>query len=240
MPFPNTFCSKAIGGLMARFTRLDDCCGPPLVPGLCDTATSKFISLVMDPDIEEATEYTQKLADDTLCINESGCPQLKGFDLTLQLCQYDPELLEMILGADLYADFAGNPIGFFLREDFGSCPAFGLEVWARGPREQCTTAPNPNAFMYFLFPCVSTAGLTGGFNFNNEAQTIEITAKAKSSALWGTGPYDVVPIDLAGTPGPLLTPIGSNQPVLVTPTSVAPPNAACGCYPLDFAPPAAA
>lgn len=238
MPNPTTVCSQAIGGLMARFTRLDECCGPPVAGTPCSVATSKFISLTLDPDIEDATEFTQKLADDTLCINEEGCPQLKGFDMTLQLCQYDPELLEMIVGADLYTDFAGNVKGVFMREDFGACPKFALEVWARGPRSACVPGQAGGVFQYFLFPCVSAGAITGGFNFNNEVQTIEITAKAKSSSEWGVGPYGVDEGDalVPPTPAVLQTPISVAQPMVTFPTLIAPPTALCGCVAMPAAP----
>lgn len=230
MPFPTTVCSTPIGGIRARFTRLDECCIP--VVGPCSTIVKKFISLTLTPDVEDATEFTQKLADDTLCVNESGCPQLKGFDLELTLCEYDPELLSMLIGADIYADSGGNPVGFFTREDFGECPSWALEVWARQPRTSCSTDPALSMpFIYNLFPCITSGALTSGFSFANEVNPIVISAKAKGSDGWGVGPYDVLP-GVGNVPGPLLTPMVAEQPSLTVPTNVAPPAAMCGCVAL--------
>ncbi|MFG2626551.1 hypothetical protein [Streptomyces sp. NPDC048473] len=43
----------------------------------------------------------------------------------------------------------------------------------------------------------------------NETVNFTLTGSTRTGGKWGVGPYDVMAQDAAGTPGPMLTPLGS-------------------------------
>lgn len=210
-------------------TRLNSCCEP--VAGLCSTVVSEsFVTLTLTAEIEEPDEFTTKLANGTLCLNELGPATLKRYNAEVVICNGDPDLFNIFTGSGLVTDFDDNAVGFQVDNDLGSGAKFALEVWTRVPSDQCVTG-EPQKYIYWLLPCLSN-GRLGDFTIENGPLNFTITAEATSSSTWDEGPYDVVAQDALGTPGPLLSPLPDDVPLHIQLTVIPPPVEECGCIPL--------
>lgn len=223
-----TECIASIQGLALRATRLDSCCTP--VEGACSTVVSEsFVTIALTADIEAGDEFTVKLANGELCISEKGAPTLKRYNVAITVCQADPDLLDMVAGTNAVLDWEGNNVGFQIPTALADGSKFAFEVWTRVPGDSC--AGGVQQYLYWLLPCVENGQLTD-FTIENGPLNFVLNAEAVVSSNWDTGPYDVVPTDIAGTPGPLLVAIPDDVPLHVQLTSVPPPTEVCGCQEL--------
>lgn len=217
-----TKCFQSIQGLCLRVTRLDSCCRPPS-SGTPDSfvVSDSFITLSLTAELEEPDEFTVKLANGKLCINEIGCATLKRYTVEVSLCQANPSLFEIMGGVNTVLDFNGDIVGYEIDQDLGRCGKFSLEFWTRVPQDQCATGDFTN-YVYWLLPCLQN-GRVGDITIENGPLEFTFTADAIPSSTWGVGPFDVVAVDDLNTPGPLLSSITCQTALHVQLTTIAPP-----------------
>lgn len=181
--------------------------------------------------IENPDEFVVKLANGKLCLNERGCATLKFYQTVVTVCNADPDLLEILSGVDAVKDYAGNSVGFEVDTELGGCNSrFALEFWTKVPSDECV-AGQPQKYLYWLLPCLSN-GRLGNFDVVNGPLNFVLTAEGYASSTWLHGPYDVVPQNSGGTPGPLLSALPHDVPLHVQLTTVPPPTEVCGCQAL--------
>lgn len=225
-----SICHNPIQGNTMRVTRLDPtgCCAP--VEGDCSTVVSEgFISVAMTDNIEAPTEIKQLNAQGVYCYPPVRTPpQLNWIELTIQFCQVDPELFELVTGSPLVLDADGNAVGFGTDNDSYATGRFGLEVWTNlGGAQACANGPQ---YGYLLLPCVKE-GTFGDVTIENGPINFTVNAVTSGFNDWGVGPYDVV-LDGAGLPSPLLSAIPTQRQRQWQLTGLTPPTATCGCQPL--------
>lgn len=226
-----TTCFQSLQGLALRATLLDECCNP--VEGECSTVVSEsYISLALTAEIEEADEFTVKLANGSLCLSETGTPTLKRYGVVATICRADPDLLNIFAGLNTVLDWDGNAVGFEVPTSLSDGAKFALEIWTRVPSDACEPGASVQ-YLYWLLPCLED-GRIGDFTIENGPLNFTLSANATASSTWGTGPYDVVGQDISGTPGPLLAPVPDDVPLHVQLTTVAPPTEVCGCQALTL------
>lgn len=181
---------RALQGIAIRTTRLDEC-GTP-VEGACSTVVSEsFVRFNASPEIEEPDEFTVKTASGALCLSEIGCPSLKRMNVTIDICRADPDMFEMMTGAELVADADGNAVGYRVNSELGGCPKTAVEIWSRVPIEECASGAGSQQWVYFLFPYL-TNGRLGDVTIENGPVSFSVTAESLAGGNWGSGPYDVV------------------------------------------------
>lgn len=218
-----TKCFQSIQGLCLRVTRLDSCCNPPSsgTPNSYVVSDS-FINLSLTAELEDPDEFTVKLANGKLCINEIGCATLKRYTVEVSLCNADPDLFEIMGGVTKVLDFNGDTVGYEIDQDLGSCGKFSLEFWTRVPTDQCVAGADQQ-YIYWLLPCLQN-GRVGDITIENGPLEFSFTADAIPSSAWATGPFNVVPQTAGDTAGgPLLAPITCNTALHVQLTIVPPP-----------------
>lgn len=201
---------------------MDICCVPPS-SGTPDSyvVSDSFINLSLTAELEEPDEFTVKLANGKLCINEIGVATLKRYTVEVSLCNADPDLFEIIGGVNKVLDFNGDVVGYEVDEDLAFGSKFSLEFWTRVPIDQCDPSGN-NTYVYWLLPCLQN-GRVGDITIENGPLEFTFTADALPSHAWGQGPYDVVAQDALNTPGPLLAPISLKTALHVQTTTIDPP-----------------
>jgi len=210
---------------MMRATRLDEC-GEPVAPPCNAVLTNGFVSAAISANVEDGEQYQQKLADGSYAINEQDYPTITNFGIALSFAQVDPDLFELLSGAETVDDYAGDTVGVRF-DDEPRTQAFALEIWTNIPAQACSAGQREWA--YWLMPFVVN-GVIGDFTIENALASFSINAITKSNAGWGSGPYDVVPINVGNTAGPLLTPIGAHDILHGQRTSISPPTGTpCGC-----------
>lgn len=223
-----TTCIASIQGLALRATLLDSCCNP--VEGECSTVVSEsFVTIGLTADIEAADEFTVKLANGTLCLSEKGAPTLKRYNVVVTICEADPDLLQIFAGTNPVLDWDDNTVGFQIPTAISAGQKVALEIWTRVPSDAC--AGGEQQYLYWLLPCLENGHLTD-FTIENGPLNFVVNADATVSLNWGTGPYDVVPTDISGTPGQLLVALPDDVPLHAQLTTVPPPTEQCGCQPL--------
>lgn len=233
-------CWPSVRATRLRVTRLNECCAPPEAGDPAAYVVTKgFITLDIQPIVNEGTDIEVTSADGSTCIYSPACPEHRGFDVSLTLCSVDAALLSMMTGTRVELDPAGEAVGF--RQQEGSdhiCDTrVAVEAWTGQLPADCGTDDLPE-YGYVLLPCVGNFIQSGGITLEDGAATFELSGTTFFSAgnSWGAGPYNVVETDAAGTAGPLPTPIAADEHLLMRSTKVAPPElGACGAHPFPAA-----
>lgn len=212
-----------------RLTRLDQC-GEP-VPGPTGQLVSDgMINVDYTPNYLDPEEITQLNANGDLCIDDQGRPQLRWLDLSIVMCNVDPDVVNIITGNPLVMNDALTPeaVGFRIDGALTGTVNFALELWSRVANQPCDAAGNAQ-YGYWLVPFVVQARI-GPWSVANAALTLTMTARTSVGSQWGTGPsgYLVRRDAQTSTPEVLLTAIGANTHTHFEIVTVAPPAAACG------------
>ncbi|NGO66804.1 hypothetical protein G5C65_00185 [Streptomyces sp. SB3404] len=214
-----------------RVTRVDRC-GRPVCGEDNGFVFDCFATLAMNANVEEGEDVAYTAANGRQCGFKRGCPTFNGYDIELNFFSVSPEFVEITTGNPVVYGFDGEPIGY---DDCSiQCNSgFALELWAEVLGEDVcdADATGDGAWIYFLMPWV-TNGQLGDLEVGNEAVSLVLNGATRAGGGWGTGPYDIMPTDAAGTPGPLLTPLGSNCHRRTFVTSVAPPEPVCAYTPV--------
>lgn len=226
-------CFTPIRGRRMRVTKVN-ALGVPVYGPNSFVTTGGFVSVQFTPEIEEGEETTVKTAGGELCVSEKACDELKWITVQIEFCQVDPCLFTLIneTWTEL-RDCVGEVIGWAESHKFSCDTGFGLELWTDVTGYTPTTPGATGAWGYLLLPFI-VGGTLGEQTVENGAISFTITGRTKKGSGWGVGPYDIMCNDATtGACGPLLTPVGEEEPRRIMLTTCAPPAAACGCQPLS-------
>jgi hypothetical protein len=215
-------CRSVLKSCLARFTRLDSC-GAIVVGPKSVLTTKGYISVAATAQIEDGEEFLVKNACGELCVNEKDADQFKRYDLEIQLCQVDPELLELAANARLLVDGAGVSKGFAQGEG-AAVENFSLELWTKITPQDCAGV-DPEWY-WFAMPWV-TNGVMTDVTFENGPLTLTITASTHGAGSgWGRGlgPDCVLPSS---------APAETTDHLLAYLTTVQPPAVVCGLQAVD-------
>lgn len=222
-------CPSVVRTRLIRATRLDEC-GVPVV-GDTSVVTSKgIISVALSPQYVDAEDIQVKNANDELCVNDLGTPQISTIQAEITFCGVDPALFTLVTGDAVLMDDATptpNVIGFKISE--GHMPGrAALEMWSNISGQNC--AGGAKAYWYSLLPLLSNAQW-GDVSFENAEVSFTVTGTTLPGSGWGVGPFDVINTAL-GAPSPLLSPATVLDHYIGFQTTVAPPAVVCGFQPL--------
>ncbi|MCX5326281.1 hypothetical protein [Streptomyces sp. NBC_00120] len=214
-----------------RVTRVD-ACGRPVAGEDNGYVFDCFATLAMNPNVEDGEDVVYTAANGRQCGFKRGCPQFNGYDTELNFFSVSPEFIEITTGNPVVFDHAGKPIGYddcSLKCNSG----FAIEMWAEVLGEDLCDAEGggDGAWIYFLMPWV-TNGMLGDMEIGAEAVSLVLNGATRAGGGWGTGPYDVMATNVAGTPGRLLTPLGPTCHRRTMITTVAPPEPVCDYTPV--------
>jgi hypothetical protein len=230
-------CRTLIQGTRLRATLIDDCGAP--AAGTCSTVvTDGFISVVMSDQIEAPEEFKVKNAGGQFCVHQRSLPLLNWIDVTINLCQVQPELLNLLSGSPLVYDDSTpttKAVGFGTDSSAYASASFALELWTNiaKTRGQSPCVGGATRYGYLLLPWL-IEGTLGDITINNGPVDFSVKTITSEGNDWGVGPYDVVNTRL-GVPSPLLTAIPTDRHRHMQFTSLAPPAVYCGCQDLVLA-----
>lgn len=215
-------CVTPIRGRMLRVVKLDTC-GNPVTGGSSSMVISKgFISVKMTPDYEDGTEFLQKAADGSLCVNQKDAGSLKRVKLDIDFCVMDPDLLTLLGGSSarlLTTSATGTGVAFSQSQALGN---ISLELWQDVTgRSACDSNGNPQ-YVYWAIPNVFN-GQVQDLTVENDALDFKYTAETQSvGPRWGTG-TGWGTFWLPSSPG-----LVSGEHYAYNVTTNAPPVAVCG------------
>lgn len=219
-------CYTPLRGLVMRVTELDNC---GAIPVDAVQVTSKgFFTITPSADFEDGQDFARALADGSLCVSDKEPPLRKRWNLAMELCGVNPDLISLITGYPVELDGA-DPVGF--RLETGRADArFAVELWsALSLSGGCDGTDE--CYQYALFPNVSGASVLPG-PFANARQDFTVEgAYTDGGEGWADGPYLVV--GEVGAPTDLPVPMTSDQHGLIRRTCVPPPTPGCDAVAVD-------
>lgn len=222
-------CFTPVRGRRMRVTRVNECCGP--VYGECSQVVSDgFVSVEFSPQTSEGEEIEVRNANGDICVAIPACTSMTGIEVNISFCNVDTDMFAIMTGIDPIQDpDTGEGIGFDIA-DISCDTGFALELWTGIHSEQACGEQGEARYGYLVLPCLS-GGVLNDFTIEDGAVTFGVTATARANHGWGEGPYDVQ-MD-GGAAGPLNPPLDSDRFGRMIVTTVPPPEAGCGCLPLD-------
>lgn len=232
-----TICATPFKVPRIRVTQLDDCGN--VVEDDCSTVVSDgTITVEIAREYEDREDFFKKNGDGVFCVTETDPPILKWINVTLTMCNVDPQLVRLLAGEEVLEDDASPPnvIGFRNTQGASATVNAAFELWTR-------TAGTSNCgvgqtrFGYMVFPW-GIEGTISDLTLENGAADFVLTFRTQQGSPWGVGPYTVVEsaaMATLGDPLPLFDPVGPLDHELWLWTTLEPPTAACGCIALPLA-----
>jgi hypothetical protein len=216
-------CAAPIKGTVMRMVKVDVCGVPVTGAGALTVVSKSFVQVQMSPQYEDGTEFFERTADGTLCVNQKDAPTLKRMQLTVDFCSVDPDAISYILSArELVTTAPVSGYGFALSEGTPT-NKFSLEVWQQVAGSGACDASGAQRYVYNAWPHVGN-GRLGNYTIENARSTMEFQAETfAASTLWVDGPGT-----LTWLPAGVANNIQGTEHWLWNITTVAPPTAFCG------------
>lgn len=215
-----------IGGPAVRVTRISTY--GQVVTGACQMAVSAgWTQVILTDNVTTPGRYDIRTGGPAAsCLAVRSQPLLNWVDCSIDFCQVDPDVFNLITGATVIVDGAGQSVGFAGDTNTYADGSVAVEVWTRLARQARCTSGLPN-YGYLLLPWMYGA-VHGPVTHNVGTVSFRLSGSTTAGHQWGTGPYNVV-LNGTGVPSPLLTPIPAQRHRHWQLTAVPPPAAAAGC-----------
>lgn len=194
-------CASAILLCALRATRLN--ADGSLAPGPNNVyITNNPISMTPTPNIKQGIDVQQVGGCGCVCASYKGPDALLRFDIDLELCAWEPGLLEITTGAALVVDDSDVPvaIGNSWPMNIGcnvpTQPPFALEAWAQNFLPDGSQVADPASYQRFVWPMAfaSLDAFTLGADFGNP----KLKLWTRANPAWGPqGPYGDYPATAA-------------------------------------------
>lgn len=193
----NNTCLGSIKAVALRAGRLA-ASGAPSAGATNMYTSSSLIELGMAIQVDQGTERQVKNGSGDICQILREPDKIKGLDLTMQLCELDAELLEMLTGATIITS-GGSTIGHMAPAVGGQANPNGvsLEAWSWGwdGAARAGDAIADPVFLHWVFPL--TRFTLGTITLNEDFMNIPLTGKVEENPSIGTGPNNDLPAALA-------------------------------------------
>ncbi len=212
---------KSLKGRVMRLTRVDSC-GAPIVGACSSIVTDGFITVEYAPEVEAGEEFTSKNAWGDFCVSEKDADRTKWVNVTLSMCEVDPDVLDLVGGGNPITD-GTDTIGASFGQN-NNTEAFAIEVWTKQAGGACDGG-NPE-WGYFVVPFATNGSLDGSVTIENGTLTVGLKGEGQpATADWGVNPYGDNPLlAAAGFP--------TGDLWAVVRTTVQPPAVTDGCVAL--------
>lgn len=143
--------ATSVNGTHIRITRLG-ANGAPLVGTNNSYVTKAFVSLSLSPEFEDGDELTRKAASGEVCVSHKTADTLKRVNISISLCNVDPEFTQMISGGVLLEDGSSNSVGWLAPQiGVDALPnGVAIEVWSKATLNGKPAPVNP--YYHWLVP----------------------------------------------------------------------------------------
>lgn len=189
-----TKCYAQVRARVARFTLIDPCGSP----GVSSIVTNGITAIRINERLDTVGADVRKdEVRETPRLRLMGREDTVGYEVDLDLCGVNPDLIAMLTKQAVVVNAAGDVVGndATLRTP---APSFALEVWSK-----LSPAVDDYRYGYTVFPRLK-GGRVSGFEFTNGAVNFKVAgARTLRHSKWGLGPYtnsgwDMVGWDLGG------------------------------------------
>lgn len=187
-----SFATTPIKSRILRLTRLS--CGVPVIGARTTLVTKGFIKVAAKAVTRAGTEFYQPNAWGESCVDEVDPAVLRRYDLTVDACGVDPDLLEVVHGFRAIAAGAddvaatGTTVGTGVSGGLMDTE-FALEQWTKLGGRGCTPSGDP-LWLYTAWPWGHNA-VPGDETYEAGVVNSQFTFQTKgASASWGNGIYE--------------------------------------------------
>lgn len=215
-----------------RVTKLTSC-GALSDNGCASGRTSGIITITIEKEAVERQGDPQLNANGDICDDTTKAEQRRWWNTTVEFCQVDPQILNIMTDEPLVLDDAAVPnvVGFRTRRGSVNTNNFALEWWTGlGGDTFCTGGVQK--YGYALMPWLKEGVMTIP-TFQNDRANFSVSARTSFNPLWGVGPYNILVNQTganANNPGPLISAITANDDFHIQTTTLPPPEFdQCGC-----------
>jgi hypothetical protein len=182
-----------IKGTHYRIVKLDACGNPVTGTGSMVIVSKGFVQVQMDPQYEDGTEFFERTADGSICVNQKDDPVLKRMQLQIDFCEINTTGASYIASArELTANAAGvTGMGFAFSEGTPS-NRYSLEVWQKVAGSGSCDPSGLQRYIYNAWPNVGSTKV-GQYLIQNGRTTFQITSETMQASTapligWGDGP----------------------------------------------------
>ena len=183
---------RSFGALAIRVSRLDTDGAPD--PGELNSAYNmRPVRVNREPQTTTGQRFEAIDGSGEVCASKQARDTVTGETLTVELCQFDMETIEIMTGAELILD-PGAPtvvIGLKAPDPEISTPATEFNAWSEA-RLLDGTAAEP--YLHWVWPSVewslAATNLEAGF------LTVQLTGNAQSNSNIGNGAFNDFPEEL--------------------------------------------
>jgi hypothetical protein len=166
-----------------------------------------LISLQVGVELTTGDDLEQKNGCGAICQSFKDCDRIKRLTFTMNLCQLDAELIELLTGATLLQDLpgTGEAIGWMFPAVDAACPdGVSLEVWTKAwdGSEQATPTYLSNAAGYWHWVFPRTKWVMGQVTMENGIMVVPVTGFGEeNSSITADGPFNDWPVEVANQGG---------------------------------------
>jgi hypothetical protein len=183
---PDASPAVSLYAVCMRLSRLD-ATGAPIVGPDMMYVTDSLVRVNYTPRYETTDAVTKRNGRGKLCLNVPGRRQFAGMDLSLEVCEDDPALVELLQGGSVLTTGAGaDVIGYQFPGTDEADATFGLEVWTEAWNGDSRDAVHP--YFRYVLPLCSVSQGERSLAAEPDENTYEGTASA--NAAWGNGPVN--------------------------------------------------
>lgn len=177
-----------VRALAMRVTRAD-ACGVPVAEATANSrvTTTGFINVGFGADVFRSSDIQIPAASGAICIRSKGVPSLLGGNVTLQLCDFNLAVMEMLLQTATLTDYTTpvEDVGGVLTADgsFNDSTVV-LEWWSENNKNDACAAGGTNPtrpYLHFVAPRVNRWVLDGNVDFGDNATTATLSGYAEPS-----------------------------------------------------------
>lgn len=221
-------CATPIKGTVYRMVKLDTCGNPVTGASSIQIVSKGFVQVQMDPQYEDGTEFFERTADGTPCVNQKDDPVLKRMQLTIDFCEINTTGASWMMSARELA-VTNTGYGFAMAEGLSS-NRFSLEVWQQVAGAGACTPSGLQQFIYHAWPNCG-ASKTNGYTVENDKSTLQIVSETRAASTATNGWLDGPGTGTSWLPTGTVNQAGGGTGILDhwmwNLTTIAPPVASC-------------
>lgn len=174
--------------------KLDACGNPVTGSGSLVVVSKGFVQVQMEPQYEDGTEFFERTADGTACVNQKDDPTLKRFNITVDLCEVNTTALAFVTSQrELTAGGAGvTGFGFAFAEG-NPTNRYSLEVWQQvAGSGACDPVTGVQRYIYNAWPNLGATKI-GNYTIENGRSDMQWMSESRAAAMtatigWSEGP----------------------------------------------------
>lgn len=157
--------------------------------------TNSLVTFTLTVVYADGEEFEVKNGCGDVCLTFKDCDRLKRIDFTLDVCQLDPELTELLAGGTVLT--SGQAVGYKAPLIGDGCPnpnGVSVELWARRVIDGAIDPDFPYEWWVFprLFPRITER------TFQNGPMSHPFSGFGNENPNWFDGPLNDWPVDSDG------------------------------------------